>query len=48
LQEFAENASVLTKGNKNPKNNEKKMKDFFNKLHAQRFLFKPNSKNALC
>jgi len=48
VQEFEENASVQIKGSRNPKNNEKKMKEIFKKLHAQRLFLKPNSRNALC
>jgi hypothetical protein len=47
LQEPKENASVQTKGSKNPKANEQKVKENLKKLHAQRLFWKLNNKNVL-
>jgi hypothetical protein len=44
LKEPKENASVQTKGSRNPKNKEEKLK----MLHEERLVWKPNSRNALC
>jgi hypothetical protein len=43
-----ENGSVQIKRNKNPKTNEKKMKDNSRKLHAQILFWEANNENALC
>ncbi len=44
LKELEKNASVQTKGSRNPKNKKEKLKN----LHAKRLFWKPNSRNALC
>jgi hypothetical protein len=48
LLRLEENGSVQINGNRNPKTNEKKMKENSRKLHSQILFWEPNNINALC